>query len=145
MSVPLARSPSTVPSNTTSPPAVPAPGLLGRWWGRYRQARHGREFPTPAAIVETLNREHPLKDLDDAIEEMVATVADLAAVTGLSWDTVKDIVKAHLERTRGHPRLKELRRAFVRLLPACQHEPGVVDAGGRGGAGCAACGTSHRE
>ena len=26
MSVPLARSPSTVPSNTTSPPAVPAPG-----------------------------------------------------------------------------------------------------------------------
>lgn len=38
------------------------------------------------------------------------TVADLAAVTGLSWDTVKDLVKARLEKTHGHPRLKELRR-----------------------------------
>jgi transposase len=41
------------------------------------------------------------------------TVADLAAVTGLSWDTVKDIVKAHLEKTHGHPRLKELRRLSI--------------------------------
>lgn len=41
------------------------------------------------------------------------TVADLAAVTGLSWDTVKDIVKAHLESTQGHPRLKELRRLSI--------------------------------
>lgn len=41
------------------------------------------------------------------------TVADLAAVTGLSWDTVKDIVKAHLERTHGHPRLKALRRLSI--------------------------------
>lgn len=41
------------------------------------------------------------------------TVADLAAVTGLSWDTVKDIVKARLERTHGHPRLKELRRLSI--------------------------------
>jgi transposase len=41
------------------------------------------------------------------------TVADLAAVTGLSWDTVKDIIKAHLEKTHGHPRLKELRRLSI--------------------------------
>ena len=41
------------------------------------------------------------------------TVADLAAVTGLSWDTVKDIVKARLEKTHGHPRLKELRRLSI--------------------------------
>ena len=40
-------------------------------------------------------------------------VADLAAGTGLSWDTVKDIVKAHLESTHGHPRLKELRRLSI--------------------------------
>jgi uncharacterized protein len=32
-------------------------------------------------VVATLNREHPLKDLDDAIEEMVVTVADLADLT----------------------------------------------------------------
>jgi transposase len=41
------------------------------------------------------------------------TVADLAAVTGLSWDTVKDIIKAHLEKTHAHPRLKELRRLSI--------------------------------
>jgi transposase len=41
------------------------------------------------------------------------TVADLAALTGLSWDTVKDIVKAHLEKKHGHPRLKELRRLSI--------------------------------
>jgi len=41
------------------------------------------------------------------------TGADLAAGTGLSWDTVKDIVKAHLESTHGHPRLKELRRLSI--------------------------------
>ena len=37
------------------------------------------------------------------------TVSDLAAVTGLSWDTVKEIVKGALEKDYGHPRLKELR------------------------------------
>ena len=37
------------------------------------------------------------------------TVSDLAGLTGLSWDTVKYIVKNALERGYGHPRLKELR------------------------------------
>jgi uncharacterized protein len=32
-------------------------------------------------IVATLDREHPLKDLDDAIEELVVTVADLCDLT----------------------------------------------------------------
>ena len=39
----------------------------------------------------------------------VMTVSDLAAITGLGWDTVKEIVKAKLERRDGHPRLKDLR------------------------------------
>ena len=43
-------------------------------------------------------------------------MADVAALTGLSWDTVKDIVKAHLARTHGHPRLKELRRLSIDKL-----------------------------
>ena len=34
--VPLARSPSTVPSNTTSPPAVPAPGPRSTTWSAMR-------------------------------------------------------------------------------------------------------------
>ena len=37
------------------------------------------------------------------------TLSDLAAVTGLSWDTVKHIVKGALETDYGHPRLKDLR------------------------------------
>jgi len=32
-------------------------------------------------VVATLDREHPLKDLDDAIEELVVTVADLRDLT----------------------------------------------------------------
>jgi len=39
------------------------------------------ETPEEKEVVETLNREHPLKDLDDAIEELVVTVADLADLT----------------------------------------------------------------
>jgi transposase len=38
------------------------------------------------------------------------TLSDLAAITGLGWDTVKDSVKARLEKDHGHPRLKELKR-----------------------------------
>jgi uncharacterized protein len=39
------------------------------------------ETPEEIEIVETLNREHPLKDLDDAIEDLVLTVVDLQAAT----------------------------------------------------------------
>jgi transposase len=41
------------------------------------------------------------------------TVTDLAAVTGLGWDTVKNIIKARLEKDYGHPRLKELKRLSI--------------------------------
>ncbi len=41
------------------------------------------------------------------------TVTDLAAVTGLGWDTVKNIIKARLEKDYGHPRLKEFRRLSI--------------------------------
>ena len=41
------------------------------------------------------------------------TISDLAAITGLGWDTVKDIVKARLEKDPGHPRLKELKRLSI--------------------------------
>src|SRR5205823_397393 len=27
--------------------ALPAPGLFGRWWARWRQRRHARRFPIP--------------------------------------------------------------------------------------------------
>lgn len=39
------------------------------------------ETPQEKEIVATLDREHPLKDLDDAIEELVVTVADLCDLT----------------------------------------------------------------
>jgi hypothetical protein len=41
------------------------------------------------------------------------TISDLAAITGLGWDTVKDIIKARLEKDYGHPRLKELKRLSI--------------------------------
>jgi len=41
------------------------------------------------------------------------TVADLAAVTGLSWDTVKHIIKNRLEKDYGHPRLKDVQRLSI--------------------------------
>ena len=41
------------------------------------------------------------------------TIRDLAGLTGLSWDTVKDIVKERLEREDGHPHLKGLKRISI--------------------------------
>lgn len=41
------------------------------------------------------------------------TVTDLAQLTGLGWDTVKNIIKARLEKDYGHPRLKHLRRLSI--------------------------------
>lgn len=41
------------------------------------------------------------------------TVSDLAAVTGLGWDTVKNIIKGRLEKDYGHPHLKELQRLSI--------------------------------
>jgi uncharacterized protein len=39
------------------------------------------ETPEERELVETLDREHPLATLDDAIEDVVATVADLYDLT----------------------------------------------------------------
>ncbi len=54
---------------------------------------------------------HYTRRLQAFIEDLygVMTVSDLAAISGLGWDTVKDLIKAKLERQDGHPRLKELR------------------------------------
>ena len=39
------------------------------------------ETPEEKEVVATLNLEHPLKDMDDAVEELVVCVADLADLT----------------------------------------------------------------
>lgn len=39
------------------------------------------ETPEEKEIVETLNREHPLKNIDEAIEDLILTVVDLQAAT----------------------------------------------------------------
>lgn len=41
------------------------------------------------------------------------TIADLAAITGLSWDSVKTIIQAKLEGEFGHPRLKDLKHLSI--------------------------------
>jgi uncharacterized protein len=39
------------------------------------------ETPEEKEIVETMNREHPLKNIDEAIEDLILTVVDLQAAT----------------------------------------------------------------
>lgn len=55
---------------------------------------------------------HRLQTFIEDLRGMM-TVSDLAALTGLSWDTVKNILKARLEKDYGHPRLKDLQRLSI--------------------------------
>jgi len=69
-----------------------------------------RDFPPFAPAYA-----HYTHRLQTFIEDLrgLMTVSDLAAVTGLGWDTVKNIIKAKLEKDCGHPRLKELKRLSI--------------------------------
>lgn len=55
---------------------------------------------------------YPLQSLVESLWGMM-TVTDLAAVTGLGWDTVKNIIKNRLEKDYGHPRLRPLERLSI--------------------------------
>ncbi len=61
------------------------------------------ETPEEKEVVETLNREHPLKDLDDAIEELVVSVADLADLTEAERYRVDTIVREGPKVGRNDP------------------------------------------
>lgn len=54
-------------------------------------------------IVATLDREHPLKDLDDAIEELVVTVADLCDLTEEHRYRVETLRREGLKVGRNDP------------------------------------------
>ena len=41
------------------------------------------------------------------------TILDVAELTGLSWDTVKDLVKKRLAKDYAHIRLRDLRRLAI--------------------------------
>jgi transposase len=53
--------------------------------------------------------------LQGMVEDLwgMMTVTDLAAVTGLGWDTVKNIIKGWLEKGYGHPRLRGIERLSI--------------------------------
>ena len=70
-------------------------------WRTFR----GRPPFAPAYVRYTHRLQTFVEDLAGRM-----TISDLAALTGLSWDTVKAIVKARLETTYGQPRLTELQR-----------------------------------
>jgi transposase len=55
---------------------------------------------------------HRLRALIEDLRGLM-TVTDLAAVTSLSWDTVKTIIKNRLEKDYGHPRLRNLQRLSI--------------------------------
>lgn len=73
-----------------------------------RQTLRGLPPFAPAYARYTRRLEAFIKDLSGLM-----TIADLAAVSGLSWDTVKNIIKAKLEREYGHPRLKDLKHLSI--------------------------------
>jgi transposase len=72
--------------------------------------REFRDSPpfAPAYVTYTHRLRAFVEDLRGCM-----TVTDLAAVTGLSWDTVRNIIKSRLEKDCGHPRLKELQRLSI--------------------------------
>ena len=69
----------------------------------------GKRFEvTPPLAPAYAHYTHRLEAFVNDLRGLMA-VSDLAALTGLSWDTVKDIIKKALEKGCGHPRLKDLR------------------------------------
>ena len=54
-------------------------------------------------VVATLEREHPLATLDDAIEELVVTVADLADLTSESRYKVDTVTRDGPKVGRNEP------------------------------------------
>jgi len=64
------------------------------------------------------------RQLQGMVEDLwgMMTVTDLAAVTGLGWDTVKNIVKNRLEKNYGHPRLRSLKRLSIDEIYFGRHQ-----------------------
>ena len=50
----------------------------------------------------------------------VMCLSDVAGLTGLAWDTVKDLVKERLERDYGRPQLKGLRYLSIDEIYVCK-------------------------
>lgn len=70
-------------------------------------ARLYRHLPAETAeekeVVALLNRDHPLNDLDDAIEELVVTVADLCSLTEEQRYKVETLVREGPKLGRNDP------------------------------------------
>jgi hypothetical protein len=79
---------------------VPVPGLRP----------HFRGVPPFAPAYARYT--HRLQAFIEDLRGMM-TVSDLAALTGLGWDTIKNIIKAKLEKDFGRPRLKELQNLSI--------------------------------
>ncbi len=83
-----------------------------------------RGAPVPMPELRTELRDRPpfapayawytysLQRLVESLWGMM-TVTDLAAVTGLGWNTVKNIIKSRLEKDYGHPQLRPLQRLSI--------------------------------
>ena len=70
-------------------------------------ARLYRHLPAETAeekeVVALLDRDHPLNDLDDAIEELVVTVADLCSLTEEQRYKVETLVREGPKLGRNDP------------------------------------------
>jgi hypothetical protein len=65
------------------------------------------DLPPFVGAYEHLSRQFQRYVID--LSRMM-TILDVAELTGLSWDTVKDLVKKRLAKDYAHIRLKDLRR-----------------------------------
>jgi uncharacterized protein len=61
------------------------------------------ETPEEQEIVATLDREHPLKDIDEAIEDLVLTVVDLQAATEAQRFHVEQVKRESPKLGRNDP------------------------------------------
>ncbi|MCP4555116.1 MAG: ISL3 family transposase [Herbaspirillum sp.] len=68
-------------------------------------------------------RRHHIKRLAAYVLSLLrcATIKDVAALAGLSWDVVKDIQKRHLTRRYSRPRLGKVRRIAIDEISIGKH------------------------
>ena len=88
-------------------------GLFGDADPKMRMQGLRSEVRTPPLFASAyVHYTEQLEEYADILSR-VMTISDVAELTGLSWDTVKDIVKKRLKKDYGHIELKGLRNLSI--------------------------------
>jgi transposase len=88
-------------------------GVFGDADTKMRMQGLWSEVRTPPLFASAyVHYTEQLEEYADTLSR-VMTISDVAELTGLSWDTVKDIVKKRLKKDYGHIELKGLRNLSI--------------------------------